>query len=35
VAFVPREVPHVTLALLLWVTGGLIAVAGALPYAEL
>jgi APA family basic amino acid/polyamine antiporter len=32
---VPREVPHPTLALLLWVTGGLIAVAGALTYAEL
>ena len=34
-AFVPREVPHPTLALLLWVVGGLIAVAGALTYAEL
>ena len=34
-AFVPREVPHPTLALLLWVTGGLIATAGALTYAEL
>ena len=34
-AFVPREVPHPTLALLLWMTGGLIAVAGALTYAEL
>ena len=34
-AFVPREVPHPTLALLLWVTGGLIAIAGALTYAEL
>ena len=34
-AFVPRAVPHPTLALLLWVTGGLIAIAGALTYAEL
>ncbi len=34
-AFVPREVPHPTLVLLLWVAGGLIAVAGALSYAEL
>jgi APA family basic amino acid/polyamine antiporter len=34
-AFVPRAVPHPTLALLLWVTGGLIAVAGTLTYAEL
>jgi len=34
-AFVPREVPHPTLVLLLWVTGGLIAIAGALSYAEL
>ena len=34
-AFVPREVPHPTLALLLWVIGGLIAIAGALTYAEL
>ena len=34
-AFVPREVPHPTLALLLWVTGGLMAIAGALTYAEL
>jgi basic amino acid/polyamine antiporter, APA family len=34
-AFVPREVPHPTLALLLWVAGGLIAIAGALSYAEL
>ena len=34
-AFVPREVPHATLALLLWVAGGLIAIAGALTYAEL
>src|SRR6476661_421503 len=34
-AFVPREVPHPTLALLLWVVGGLIAIAGALTYAEL
>jgi APA family basic amino acid/polyamine antiporter len=34
-AFVPREVPHATLALLLWTTGGLIAIAGALTYAEL
>ena len=34
-AFIPREVPHATLAMLLWVTGGLIAVAGALTYAEL
>ena len=34
-AFVPREVPHATLALLLWTTGGLIAIAGDLTYAEL
>ena len=34
-AFVPREVPHPTVALLLWVAGGLIAMAGALSYAEL
>ena len=34
-AFVPREVPHAALALLLWVAGGLIAIAGALTYAEL
>ena len=34
-AFVPREVPHPTLALLLWVAGGLIVIAGALTYAEL
>ena len=34
-AFVPREVPHPALVLLLWVTGGLIAIAGALSYAEL
>jgi APA family basic amino acid/polyamine antiporter len=34
-AFVPREVPHPTLVLLLWVAGGLIAIAGALSYAEL
>src|SRR5262245_14838611 len=34
-AFVPREVPHPTLALLLWLAGGLIAIAGALTYAEL
>ena len=34
-AFVPREVPHPTLALLLWVAGGLIAIAGTLTYAEL
>jgi basic amino acid/polyamine antiporter, APA family len=34
-AFVPREVPHPTLALLLWMVGGLIAIAGALSYAEL
>ena len=34
-AFVPREVPHPTLALLLWVIGGLITIAGALTYAEL
>ena len=31
----PREVPHATLPLLLWTTGGLIAIAGALTYAEL
>jgi hypothetical protein len=29
-AFVPREVPQPTLALLLWVAGGVIAIAGAL-----
>jgi len=34
-AFVPRELPHPTLVLLVWVLGGLIAVAGALSYAEL
>lgn len=34
-AFIPREVPHATLVLLLWVAGGSIAVAGALSYAEL
>jgi APA family basic amino acid/polyamine antiporter len=34
-AFVPRAVPQPTLALLLWLTGGLIAIAGALTYAEL
>ena len=34
-AFVPREVPQPALVLLLWVAGGLIAVAGALSYAEL
>ena len=34
-AFVPRAVPHPTLVLLAWVAGGLIAIAGALSYAEL
>jgi APA family basic amino acid/polyamine antiporter len=34
-AFVPRAVPHPTLALLMWVIGGLIAITGALTYAEL
>jgi APA family basic amino acid/polyamine antiporter len=34
-AFVPREMPHPTLALLLWMAGGVIAIAGALTYAEL
>jgi APA family basic amino acid/polyamine antiporter len=34
-AFVPREIPHATLVLVVWVAGGLIAVAGALSYAEL
>ena len=34
-AFVPRQVPHPTLALLLWVFGGAVAIAGALSYAEL
>ena len=34
-AFVPREVPHPTLVMLIWVAGGLIAIAGALSYAEL
>src|SRR4029450_9045364 len=30
-----RELPHPTLLLLVWVAGGLIAVAGTLSYAEL
>lgn len=34
-AYVPREVPHPTLVMLLWVVGGLVAIAGALSYAEL
>lgn len=34
-AFVPRAVPHPTLALLLWAAGGLIVIAGTLTYAEL
>ena len=34
-AFVPREMPHPTVALLLWLAGGLITIAGALTYAEL
>ena len=34
-AFVPREVPHPTMVLLVWALGGLVAVAGALTYAEL
>ena len=34
-AFVPRAVPHPALVLLAWVVGGLIAIAGALSYAEL
>ena len=34
-AFVPRAVPHPTLALLLWLAGGLIVLAGTLTYAEL
>ena len=34
-AFVPRAVPHPALALLLWVAGGLIVIAGTLTYAEL
>jgi APA family basic amino acid/polyamine antiporter len=34
-AFVPRALPHPTLALLAWMMGGLIAIAGALTYAEL
>lgn len=34
-AFVPREVPHPTLVLILWVAGGAIAIAGTLTYAEL
>src|SRR5262245_48445488 len=34
-AFVPREIPHPALALLLWVAGGMIVIAGALTYAEL
>jgi hypothetical protein len=32
-AFVPRAVPHPTLALLLWVAGSLIVIAGTLTYA--
>ena len=34
-AFVPRAIPHPTLALLTWIIGGLIAIAGTLTYAEL
>ena len=34
-AFVPREVPHPTLVLALWLAGSLVAIAGALTYAEL
>lgn len=34
-AFVPREVPHPALVMLLWVVGGLITIAGVLSYAEL
>jgi APA family basic amino acid/polyamine antiporter len=34
-AFIPREVPHPSLAMLVWVIGGVIAIAGALTYAEL
>lgn len=34
-AFVPREVPHPALVVLLWVAGALVAIAGALSYAEL
>jgi basic amino acid/polyamine antiporter, APA family len=34
-AFVPRAVPHPALAMLVWVVGGLIVLAGALTYAEL
>lgn len=34
-AFIPRAVPHPALVLLIWVVGGLIAVAGTLTYAEL
>lgn len=34
-AYVPREVPHPILVILLWVVGGLIAIAGVLSYAEL
>jgi APA family basic amino acid/polyamine antiporter len=34
-AFVPREIPHPMLVLFVWIGGGLIAIAGALSYAEL
>lgn len=34
-AFVPREMPHASLVLLLWIAGGLVTVAGALCYSEL
>ena len=34
-AFVPRDVAHPALVLLVWLAGGLIAITGALSYAEL
>jgi amino acid transporter len=34
-ALVPRALPHPTLVLLAWVSGGLLTLAGALSYAEL
>jgi APA family basic amino acid/polyamine antiporter len=34
-AFVPREIPHPTMVMVVWIAGGVIALAGALSYAEL